>query len=46
MIKGVLIFCIGIVVGSWNPDIYSHIQTAFVESGIRDSVVESLVNLR
>ena len=46
MIKGVMISCIGIVVGSWYPDIYSHIQTAFVESGVRDTVVETLVNLR
>ncbi len=46
MIKGVIIFCLGVMIGSWYPDIYSTMLSAFIESGARDTVVETLQSVK
>jgi len=40
--KSVIIFCIGVLVGSYFPDISVKVMDAFVESGARDKIVETL----
>ncbi len=40
--KSVIIFCVGVLIGSYFPDIYPRVMDAFVESGARDKIVESL----
>ncbi len=40
--KSVIIFCVGVLIGSYFPDIYPRVMDVFVESGARDKIVESL----
>lgn len=40
--KSVIIFCVGVLIGSYFPDIYPRVMDIFVESGARDKIVESL----
>jgi len=42
MMKTVIIFCVGVLVGSYFPDIYPRVMDAFVESGARDKIVQTL----
>lgn len=40
--KSVIIFCVGVLIGSYFPDIYPKVMDAFVESGGRDKIVQIL----
>jgi|MDSZ01.2.fsa_nt_gb hypothetical protein len=42
--KSILIFVIGVIVGSAYPDVWQDVTSLFVESGARDSIVETLEN--
>jgi hypothetical protein len=37
---------IGIVITLFYPDIVPYIKNAFIESGVRDSAVETLMNVK
>ena len=38
--------CIGIVITLFYPDIVPYINNAFIESGVRDSAVETLMSVK
>jgi len=44
--KYIIGICIGIVITLCYPDIVPHIKNAFIESGVRDSAVETLMNVK
>tara|TARA_R110000782_G_scaffold42411_2_gene96493 strand:+ start:3975 stop:4130 length:156 start_codon:yes stop_codon:yes gene_type:complete len=44
--KYIIGICIGIVITLCYPDIAPHIKNAFIESGVRDSAVETLMNVK
>jgi len=44
--KYVIGICIGIVLTLFYPDIVPYIKGAFIESGIRDSAVETLMSVK
>ena len=40
--KSVLIFVVGVIIGSAYPDVWQDVTSLFVESGARDTIVETL----
>ena len=38
--------CIGIVITLFYPDIVPYIKNAFIESGVRDAAVETLMRVK
>ncbi len=44
--KYVIGICIGIVLTLFYPDIVPYIKSAFIESGVRDSAVETLMSVK
>ena len=39
-------FAIGVLVTMFCPDIVPYIKNAFIESGVRDATVETLMNVK
>ena len=44
--KYVIGIVIGIVITLFYPDIVPYIKNAFIESGVRDATVETLMNVK
>lgn len=44
--KTIIIFVVGIFVGSYYPDIFTNVKGYFLESGARDKVIETLQHLK
>ena len=44
--KYVIGICIGIVLTLFYPDIVPYIKSAFIESGVRDSAIQTLQNVK
>lgn len=46
MIKFIFGIGVGVLVTAFYPDIVPHITALFIESGARDTVVETLMNVK
>ena len=44
--KSVIIFVVGVIIGSAYPTLFKDVMSTFVESGARDTVVETLQDIK
>ena len=44
--KSVIVFVLGVLIGSAYPNIFKDVKSAFVESGARDSVIKTLRDVK
>jgi len=45
-VRFVIYFSLGFLVATYFPDLVPYIKSAFIESGVRDTAVETLMNVK